>query len=322
MKAVFLDSDTLGNDIDFSPLEQVCPELKLFGNTGGDQVIERARGAHIIITNKVEIDRPTLEALTSVRLIAVTATGVNNIDLAAASAAGIKVCNATAYGTRSVAQHTLCLMLALANRLQEYTRDVRQGEWQQSSQFCLMSHATFELQDKTLGIIGYGETGQAVAQLAEAFGMRVRVAESFSPERATLKQQTPHREALTSLLQEADVISLHCLLSEQTRQLINRERLALMKPGALLINTARGGLIDEGALREALIQGKLGGAALDVLSVEPPPAAHPLLADDIPNLLITPHMAWISLEARQRLLAITAANIAAYRAGAPTRVVN
>jgi glycerate dehydrogenase len=243
-----------------------------------------------------------LAACPQLQGIAVTATGTNNIDITAARARGIAVANVEGYGTQAVAQHTFALMLALANRLPDYSRDARNGRWSASASFCLMDHPVRDLAGSTLGIIGYGALGRAVAQIATAFGMQVLVAEGEGGPQ-------PGRTPLPALLARADIVTLHTLQSARTEKLINAERLAQMQRGALLVNTARGGLIDEAALLAALASGQLGGAALDVLSVEPPPADHPLLVADLPNLIITPHCAWVSRGARQRLLDATVANI-------------
>lgn len=310
MTAVFLDRDSLHpDDLDFSALTAACPDLICYAQTAPADTAARLRTATIAISNKVDLTADVLAAAPQLRLIAVTATGINNVDLTAARARGIAVCNVTGYGTASVAQHTLALLLMLSNRLRDYSRDAVNGRWSASPAFCLLDYPVLELAGKTLGIVGYGELGRAVAKLAEAFGMTVKIA--ARPGEPGSDGRTP----LDELLPQVDVLSLHCLLTPATAQLLNAERLARLKPGALLVNTARGGLIDEKALAAALRSGHLGGAALDVLTVEPPPADHPLLAPDLPNLILTPHCAWASREARQRLLDRTAANIRAFLAG-------
>ena len=208
-------------------------------------------------------------------------------------------------------------MLGLATAWHRYDTDARAGRWSESSMFCRIDYPVVELAGKTLGLIGYGDLGRRVAALAEALGMTVRVAASLRP-----GADNSGRVPLKTLLGEADVISLHCPLTDATEKMVDRDFLAAMKPGAFIINTARGGLVDELALAEALRGGHLGGAALDVLSQEPPPADHPLLAPDIPNLILTPHSAWVSRESRQRLLDGVAGNLRAWRAGRPTNVVN
>ncbi len=302
-RAVFLDYASLNPaDLDLSGLHALPLDLVLHESTHAAETIARLENAAIAISNKVVINAAVMDACPLLRLIAVTATGTNNIDTAAAAARGIRVMNVTSYGTRAVAQHSFALLLALSNRLQEYTRDAINGRWSQSPSFCLSDYPVRDLAGSTLGIIGYGELGRAVATLAEAFGMQVLVAEGEAGPQAG-------RTALQDVLARSDVISLHGLLSARTEKIINAQTLAQMKPGALLINTARGGLVDEVALAAALRSGQLGGAGLDVLSIEPPPASHPLLSGDIPNLLITPHCAWVSRAARQRLLDTTVENI-------------
>lgn len=302
-RAVFLDFASLKpGDLDVAGLHSLPLDVTLHDATAPEETAARLQDARIAITNKVVLDAAVIAACPQLELIAVTATGTNNIDREAAAAAGITVANVNGYGTQAVAQHTLALMLALANRLPDSTRDAVSGRWSASPVFCLMDYPVLDLDGATLGIIGHGELGQAVARLARAFGMTVLVAEGQSPEQ---KDRLP----LADVLQRADIISLHALLSAHTEKIINSHTLSLMKPGALLVNTARGGLIDEPALLAALTSGHLGGAALDVLSVEPPPPDHPLLAPGIPNLMITPHCAWVSRGARQRLLDATVANI-------------
>lgn len=312
--AVFLDSATL-DDLDFSALDASFDRLTLHSASAPEQVIERLRGAQVAISNKVPLTEQVLAACPDLRLVLISATGTNNVDLAAARARGITVCNCQGYGTASVAQHCLMLLLALAGNLSDYQSAVRASRWQQAPQFCLLDFPIVELAGKTLGILGHGELGGAVARLAEAFGLRV------------LLGQLPGRPArpgylpLDQLLPQVDALSLHCPLTEQTRNLIGARELALLKPGALLVNTARGGLVDEQALADALRSGHLGGAASDVLSEEPPRNGNPLLAPDIPRLILTPHCAWGSREARQRILEQLAENARAFRAGAALRVV-
>lgn len=302
-RAVFLDFASLKPaDLDLSGLQALPLDLQLHEHTDAGDTMARLQNASIAISNKVVIDASVMASCPALKLIAVTATGINNIDKAAADTHGIAVRNVTGYGTQAVAQHTLALMLSLCNRLADYSRDAMNGRWSQSPSFCLSDYPVRDLAGSTLGIIGYGELGREVARLATAFGMQVLVAEG---ENGPSEGRTP----LPEVLRRADIVSLHGLLTARTEKLINAERLAQMKRGALLVNTARGGLVDEIALSAALKSGQLGGAALDVLSVEPPPADHPLLAGDIPNLLITPHSAWVSLGARQRLLDTTVANI-------------
>lgn len=315
-RAVFLDHASLDlGDLDMSPLREVFGELVLHPSSSAEQVAERLQGAQVAISNKVRLDAETLAACPELKLILVSATGTNNIDLAAARERGIVVANCQGYGTASVAQHCLMLLLALATRLPDYQAAVRDGAWQRASQFCLLDFPIIELEGKTLGLLGHGELGGAVARLAEAFGMRVLL--GALPGRPGRADRLP----LDELLPQIDVLTLHCPLTEQTRNLIGARELQLMKPQALLINTARGGLVDEQALADTLRAGHLGGAAFDVLSEEPPRQGNPLLADDIPRLIVTPHNAWGSREARQRIVAQLAENASAFLAGAPRRTV-
>jgi len=318
MLGVFLDRDSLDlEDLDFGRLEAVLPQWRMYPQSEGARVAERLAGASVVVSNKVMLDAAALNQARDLKLICVAATGTNNVDLVAAGALGIRVCNVRAYGTASVVQHVFSLITALSNNLLAYTSAVREGRWQQSEQFCLMDYPIRELAGRVMGIVGYGELGRAVARLAEAFGMQVLIAARPGDEPDT----RPGRLPLQELLGRVDVLSLHCPLTEQNRGLIGAAELARMKPDALLINTARGGLVDEQALADALHQGRLGGAGFDVLSVEPPRQGNPLLAAELPNLILTPHMAWASRESRQRLLDQVADNIEAFRQGRPQNVV-
>ena len=316
MQGVFLDTETVNPEqLDFSALEALM-SWTFHPFTAPAERIARLQGAEVVITNKVVLDADTLAACPSLKLICICATGTNNVDLPAAKAQGITVCNVSGYARASVAQHSLMLMLALATHCVQYDAAVKRGEWSAARQFCLLDYPIMELAGKTLGIIGFGDLGRETARLAEAFGMEIAVAQSFSG------ASHEGRLSLNELLPRADVLSLHCPLTAQTEKLVNAAFLAQMKAGALLINTARGGLIDEPALADALRSGHLGGAGLDVLSSEPPSRDHVLLADDIPNLIITPHNAWGTRECRQRLLDGVVSNIRSWQAGAATNVVN
>ncbi|MBM7332000.1 MAG: 2-hydroxyacid dehydrogenase [Alcanivorax sp.] len=318
MKGVILDSQTLKLDeLDSSALERQLSHWTYYEQTGPDAVKNRLRDATVAVTNKVVIDAEALAAAPDLKLICISATGTNNVDLEAARRQGVVVCNVSGYGTETVAQHTLALMLGLATRWHQYDREARQA-WPRSSMFCRMDHPVFDLNGKTLGLIGHGDLGRRVEALAKAFGMTVLVAQSLRPGAAPQADRVP----LNELLARSDLISLHCPLTAETDKLVNADFLAAMKPGAGLINTARGGLVDEPALARALREGTLGGAALDVLSQEPPPADHPLLAEDLPNLIITPHSAWVSRESRQRLLDGVVANLRAWQNGQPRNLVN
>ncbi|MBS9402608.1 D-2-hydroxyacid dehydrogenase [Halomonas sp. TRM85114] len=310
MKAVILDADSLGHDIDLTPVRDYVDTLEVHSLTTTEQSTERLAGARVAIVNKVVLDAATLEALPELRLICVLATGTNNIDMAAAERLGIEVRNVSAYGTASVAQHTLMLILALANRLPLYQQDVRNDLWNQSPIFCLMDHRTLQLEGKHLVIVGQGELGFKVAQLGEAFDMRV----SFAARPGN--EANDSRRGFHELAPEADVISLHCPFTEATRHLVDAELLEKFKPGALLINCARGGIIDEQAALTALRNGRLGGLGVDVLPKEPPRDGHPLLdalAEPL-NLIVTPHNAWITPEARQRIVSLTVDNLRTWQA--------
>lgn len=317
MKAVFLDQHSLDQqDLDFSVLEAVFDEWVMYPQTASEQVLERIRDADVVISNKVLLNAQALKQNPQLKLILISATGTNNVDLVQAKAQGIVVCNCQAYGTSAVAQHTLMLMLALSTSVIQYNQAVKQGQWNQSSQFCLLDFPIVELAGKTLGIVGYGELGKAVAKLAEAFGMKILI--GALPNRP----QQLDRVAFQDLIGQVDYLSLHCPLTEDTRDLIDADVFDAMKPTAFLINCARGGIVNEQALVDALKQGKIAGAATDVLSVEPPKEGNVLLADDIPNLIITPHSAWGSREARQRMVQQLVENAVAFKNGQPVRQVN
>lgn len=316
-RAVFLDHPSLDlGDLDLDPLRSCFGELQLFARTTPEQVTERLKGATVAITNKIVIDAQAMAASPDLKLILISATGTNNVDLAAARHHGITVCNCQGYGTPSVAQHTIMLLLNLATRLADYQKAVGEGRWQQASQFCLLDYPIVELEGKTLGLLGHGELGSAVGRLAEAFGMRVLLGQIPG------RPARPDRLPLEQLLPQVDALTLHCPLNEHTRHFIGARELALLKPGAFVVNTARGGLIDEQALAEALRSGHLGGAATDVLSVEPPAQGNPLLAGDIPRLIVTPHNAWGSREARQRIVGQMSENAQGFFSGTARRVVS
>lgn len=316
MHGVFLDTSTMGEGLDFSALRASLPSWDFFPLTAPEQVAARIASADVVLTNKVVLDAARLAQAPQLKLLCVTATGTNNVDLGAAKAAGIAVCNVRDYAGASVSQHVLALLLGLATQWARYDRDVRDGEWSRAESFCLMQRPVVELAGKTFGIIGYGALGRAVAQAVSALGMQVLIAardeESVNSGRVSRQQ----------LLEQSDVISLHCPLTENTREMVNREFLAAMKPDAFLINTARGGLIDELALKQALVERQIAGAALDGLSVEPPPADHPLLVNQPENLIITPHNAWISHASRQRMVDQLVENISGWRQGRLRNCVN
>lgn len=314
MRAVFLDFDSLEPaDLDPDPLQVCLADWQFHAQTTPEQVTERIASAQVIVTNKVPINRSLIAAAPDLRLICVAATGTNNIDLTAARDAGVVVSNARDYATASVVEHVFMLMLVLTRQLDSYRDRVKAGDWTNSPYFCLFDSAIGELAGKTLGVIGYGVLGQAVARMARAFSMQVSVAQRLHGEKL------PDRVPLEALLETADILSLHCPLTEQTRGLIGAGELHRMKPGAILVNTARGEIVDETALLLALQQNWIAGAAFDVLEREPPPASHPLVryAATSSRLILTPHVAWASRAARQRLISEIAANIHAFLQGNP-----
>jgi glycerate dehydrogenase len=315
---VLLDRATLDRgDLDLSAIAGVGT-ITSFAATRPQEVAGRLTGAEVVITNKVRLGADELRAAPHLRLVAVAATGVNNIDLDAARAAGVAVANVAGYSTPAVVQHTIGALLALALHLREYDQAARGGQWQAAGQFNLLDWPIAEVAGKTLGVVGYGAIGRGVAHVARALGMRVLVAAS----RPRVAYPVGERLPLATVLATADVVTVHTALSRDTANLIDRAAIARMKPGAWLLNMARGGVVDEAAVADALRDGHLGGAAFDVLSEEPPVADNPLLDPTLPNLILTPHTAWASREARQRLIAELAENIRAFVGGvARNRVV-
>lgn len=304
IKAVILDTATLGDDIDLAPIEHEVDELMCYPTTTAQQLHSRISDAHIVITNKVAIDASAIASAKHLKRICVLATGVNNIDMKAAQEHGIDVRNVEAYGTSSVVQHTLMMMLSLATKMPVMQKRVAQGDWQQSPLFTLLDPSTFQLEGKHLVIVGSGELGQAVKRQAEGLGMRV----TFS---ARPGKTDDSRPGFNDLLTTADVISFHCPLTDSTRGLLNHANLPLCQPHTLIINNARGGVVDENDVLNALRTGQIGGYATDVLPQEPPADGHPLLdaLNEPLNLIVTPHNAWTAPEARQRIVELTADNI-------------
>jgi glycerate dehydrogenase len=314
---IFLDRATIPESISIPSLG-FDHEWIEFDYTRPDQVIERAFAADVIITNKVVLDSVILAQLPNLRCIAVAATGVNNIDVDYCRHHGIALMNVQGYATQSVPEHVMAMIFALKRNLLGYHHDIAKGEWQRNKQFCFFTHSIGDVSGSTLGIIGSGTLGQATAQLATAIGMKVIFAER--------KGLSTCREGFLpfdTVLQTADVISLHCPLNEMTRDCVAGRELNLMKNHALLINTGRGGLVDEIALVEALQQGVIAGAGVDVFTQEPADRSHPLLAnmDHLPNLILTPHVAWGSDSAIRQLVAILIANIDAFMRGEPSQRV-
>ncbi|MFC3873352.1 D-2-hydroxyacid dehydrogenase [Neisseria musculi] len=313
LSIVALDRDTLADkpfDFDFKF------KLAEYGNTEPNNTAERLQGAQVVITNKVVVDAGHIAANPQLKLIAVAATGVNNVDVAAAKAAGVAVCNIRAYGNDSVAEHAFMLMIALMRNLPAYQRDIAAGVWEQSPFFCHFGAPMRDLNGKTLVIFGRGGIGTTLAGYARAFGMKVLFGEH--------KQAVAVREgyvAFDDAIRMADVISLHCPLTAQTAGMIGEAELGQMKPQGVLVNCARGGLVDEYALIAALKYGTLGGAGFDVLTEEPPRNGSPLLKARLPNLIVTPHMAWGSIEARSRLFDMLIENINRFVAGKPQNLL-
>jgi glycerate dehydrogenase len=292
------------------------PGIELRPQTAEAEIPKALAGAGAVLVNKLRITLDVMAATPSLKLIALAATGTNNVDLDAARDRAIAVCNVRDYCTASVVQHVLGTLLLLTHRLREYDALVRSGGWSKGEQFCLLDYPIRELAGRRLGIVGYGTLGQAVARAAQAFGMEIVIANRPGGE------PQPGRIALEQLLPTVDVLSLHCPLTPATAGLIGAPQLAVMKPDAVLINTARGALVDGSALAAALRAGRLGGAAIDVLPQEPPVDGDPLLAGDIPNLIVTPHVAWAAREARQRCIDEMAANVEDFlRGGRRGRVV-
>ncbi len=321
MKGVILDTDSLHpDDLDWDTLESSIEEWQLFPHTNPDQLDEHLIGADIVLSNKVVLNADTLNRHKHLKLILVLATGTNNIDIEAATRHNIRVCNNTAYCTDSLVEHTLALMLALARKIPAYQQAVRHGHWQRSAQFCLLEPPIQQLSGAQLGIIGAGASGRGLAAIARAMGMTTAALQPNS-NKATNEPELP-RLPMTELLASSDVISIHCPLTPQTLGLIGERELAAMKPDALLINTARGGIVDERALHAALSKGQLGGAALDVLCEEPPIEGNALIDLQHPNLIITPHNAWGSQRARQNLLDQSADIIKAFTQGKLINCVN
>ena len=312
LKGVFLDYGTLkADDLSLKNFESVFLSVTKHSKSLSGDLIERLKGKNVAIVNKVKISRNELSACSDLRLILVAATGTDNIDIESCKEFGIAVCNVPGYGTASVAQHTIMLMLMLATKIEQYRMDVKQGLWSESSFFCLMNYPVVELSKKTLGIVGFGELGKEVARLAKAFGMKVRI----MGRKGISYPLGQRRDNFETLLRESDFVTLHGLLSSESSSLMNEKAFSLMKSGSFFINTARGGMVDEKALVNALDCGHLGGAALDVLSEEPPPKDSIVLSCRHPNLIVTPHSAWVSRQARQRIVDAMLINTKAFIEG-------
>lgn len=309
-KAVFLDLATVGpDDLTLSSLESLPLSWSFYDSTSPATLNEHISDAEIIVSNKCKLNADAISQASDLKYICAAATGFNHVDIEAAEARGIAVSNVRNYGTPSVVQHVYALMLALSTKLMDYSAAVQSGDWHRSENFCLLDYPIEEVSGKTLGIIGYGTLGQAVAKVAPALGLEVQICQHLhgDPE--------PNRLPLDELLATSDIISLHIPLNTLTENMIGEREISLMKSASLLINTGRGGIVDESALADALRQGLIGGAGVDVLAVEPPVDNNPLLANNIPNLIVTPHTAWASRQSRQRLVDQIADNINAFLNG-------
>ena len=317
MQIVLLDGYASNpGDLTWEPLKEMG-EVTVYDRTQPSEVVERAHDAEIIVTNKVTLTRQTLEQLPNLRLICVLATGYNTIDTLAARDLGITVCNVPAYSTDSVAQMVFAQILNMTNRVAHYARQTREGRWSAAPDFCYWDLPVSELAGKTLGIVGLGHIGAKVASIAREFGMDVF---AFTSKNSIDLPDYIQKTTLEGLFGVSDILTLHCPLTPDTHELINARTLARMKRGALLVNTGRGPLVNEADVAEALASGQLGGYGADVMCSEPPAADNPLFAQ--PNAFITPHIAWASVEARQRLLNATFGNIRAFQDGYPQNVVN
>ena len=319
MKIVELDGYAANpGDLSWDGLKQLG-ELTVYDRTAPQDVLERARGAQVILTNKVLITAELMDQLPELRYIGVLATGYNVVDIPAARKHGIVVTNIPAYSTMSVAQMVVAHLLNITNRVALHSEAVKQGEWQNCKDFTFSLTPQIELDGKTFGIVGLGNTGTATACIAQSFGMRV-LAYSSKDRKVLMKMGIEKAESYEQLFRQADVLSLHCPLTEETRYLVNAERLSLMKPTAILINTGRGPLVDEAALAQALNEGRIMAAGVDVLEEEPPRKGSPLIGAR--NCFITPHIAWATKAARERLMNIAVANVKAFLEGKPQNVVS
>jgi glycerate dehydrogenase len=309
-KAVFLDFSTMGPGLDLTPLTELAPDLELFDTTTDGQVGERIRDAEIVFVNKVRLTPDLLESAAQLRFIGIAATGSDNVDLANARQNGIAVCNIRGYCTRSVTEHVFGVLLMLTHNLHRYASLVRAGRWQKAPGFCMHDYPVRELSTMTIGIVGHGVLGRSIAEMARNFDMDVLIAA-----RPGSTETGENRVGLSELLERADVVSLHCPLTEDTQNLLGRNAFAMMKRTAILINTARGSLVDSAALVDALRQGQIAAAAIDVLPAEPPAGGDPLLDYAGENLVVTPHIAWSADCARQNCVDELAANLKSFLEG-------
>ena len=310
MKAVFLDFATMGPDLDLAALRGQFAELALFDDTSDSEIAARIKDAEFVFTNKIRLTNELLSEAKKLRFIGLTATGTDNIDLTTAEEHGIAVANIRAYCTQSVVEHVMGTLLMLSHSLNRYDTSVKAGNWNEAGQFCMLNYPIRQLSGMTLGIVGYGSLGQGVAAAARTFGMHVIVAA-----RPGATDVAADRVAFDELLSISDVVSLHCPLTDGTRNLFDEVNIGRMKPGAILINTARGALVDADALVAALRSGHIAAAAIDVLAEEPPVDGNALLEYGSENLIITPHIAWATDRARQNAIDELAANAAAFIRG-------
>ncbi len=316
LQIAVLDGYTLNpGDLDWQILSSLG-EVDIHDHSSSDILLERARGKEVLVVNKAPIDRALMEQLPDLKLITLTATGYNNIEVEAAKELGIRVCNVQGYGSHTVAQHVFAMIFSFTNQVWQHHQSVQQGDWSNQANFCYTLDTLYELQGKTMGIYGLGKIGQSVAQIALAFGMQV-LSHHKHPERDA--RPGVRFVGVEALFAQSDFVTLHAPLSKQNAGFVNSALLSTMKSSAILINTGRGGLVDEADLKQALLAGTIRGAALDVLSSEPPPSDHPLF--DLPNCIITPHIAWASQAARQRLMVETKANIEAFFTGQARNVI-
>ena len=316
MKGCILDKRSFDrDDIAVEKLTGQLPDWRQYESSEEAQVKERISGCDVVITNKVRLSRQTIENANELKLILIAATGTDNVDLKACKDQGVVVCNARQYSNPAVVQHTFNLILCLMSNFTRYQSDVESGKWSESDVFCLLDYPIRELAGRSIGIIGYGNLGRAVASVAKAFGMKVNLCQRPNTEPVS------GRLPLHELLSVSDIVSLHCPLTTDTHHLINHSTLSMMKSESILINTARGAIIEPESLVSALRQGTIGGAGIDVLDVEPPPKDHPLLESGIPNLIVTPHNAWGTQESRQRLVDQMADNLKSWREGSPKNAV-
>ena len=319
MHAVFLDYKTVdAGDLDLESIRAVLPEIKVYPYSTEAEVLDRIQGIEVAIANKIEFDSKVFDYADKLRLICVTATGTNNIDLDSAEKAGVTICNIRDYCTESVTQHVLLSILSLSHSYFDYMQSIQSGEWQEGSGFSLLEHPIKELSGKKLGIVGFGVLGKGVAKAASILGMETLICKSFNPDKP---DGSLHRVGFDELLRESDVVSLHCPLTEETDGIFNDDAFEKMKSSAILINTARGGLVNDQALIKAIENKSIAGAAIDVLDQEPPGLDHPLMQNNYKNLIITPHIAWAAREARQRALDRIANNVEAFQRGKPINVV-